>query len=55
MKGRVGSAESGLGAAPGSMPADGPLLVSVNEAAKLLGISRVSLYEMIRAGEIEHV
>ncbi|MGA3354631.1 MAG: helix-turn-helix domain-containing protein [Acidimicrobiales bacterium] len=37
------------------MPADGPLLVSVNEAAKLLGISRVSLYEMIRAGEIEHV
>ena len=47
--------ESKLGERQGSVPLEGPLLVSVNEAAKLLGISRASLYEMIRAGEIEHV
>ncbi|MGA3217382.1 MAG: helix-turn-helix domain-containing protein, partial [Acidimicrobiales bacterium] len=51
----VVSAETRLGQAPGSVPADGPLLLSVNAAAKLLGFSSRSVYELIRTGELEHV
>jgi excisionase family DNA binding protein len=47
--------ESRLGEAPGSVPADGPLLLWVNAAGKLLGISSSSMYKLIRTGEIEHV
>jgi excisionase family DNA binding protein len=32
-----------------------PLLMSVANAAKHLGIGRASLYELVSAGEIEHV
>ena len=32
-----------------------PLLVRVEEAARLLGLSRSTLYEMLAAGEIESV
>lgn len=34
---------------------EGPLLLSVAAAAKHLGLSRGSLYELINRGEIEHV
>ena len=34
---------------------EGPLLQSVTAAAKHLGISRGTLYELINRGEIEHV
>jgi len=49
------SAETRLGEAPGAVPGEGPLLLSVNAAAKVLGVSRTSLYQMMTAGEIEHV
>ena len=51
----VVSAETRIGEVPGSVPADGPLLLSVSAAAKVLGVSRTSLYQMMTAGEIEHV
>jgi excisionase family DNA binding protein len=51
----VVGAESRLGEAPASIPAEGPLLLSVNAAGKLLGFSSRSMYELIRTGEIEHV
>jgi excisionase family DNA binding protein len=34
---------------------EGPLLLSVATAAKHLGVSRGTLYELINRGEIEHV
>lgn len=33
----------------------GPLLFSVKGAAETLGVSRGTLYELVRSGEIEHV
>lgn len=36
-------------------PDGGPLLLSVKEAATLLGVSRNQLYELLNAGEMEHV
>jgi excisionase family DNA binding protein len=36
-------------------PDGGPLLLSVQEAAKYLGISRALVYELVNAGEIESV
>ena len=51
----VVSAETRLGEPPGSVPGDGPLLLSVSAAAKVLGVSRTSLYQIMSAGEIEHV
>ena len=35
--------------------ADGPMLLSVRDAATQLGISHSSLYPLIQSGEIEHV
>jgi excisionase family DNA binding protein len=52
---QVVSAETRVGEAHSSVPTEGPLLLSVNEAAKLLGFSRTSLDNIVRAGEIEHV
>jgi excisionase family DNA binding protein len=51
----VVSAETRIGEVSGAVPADRPLLLSVNAAAKVLGVSRTSLYQMMTAGEIEHV
>lgn len=36
-------------------PAAGPLLLSMGEAANLLGVSRATLWRMIRAGRLEKV
>jgi len=47
--------EGKAGQLPGNVSAEGPLLLSVNAAGKLLGFSSRSMYEMIRTGEIEHV
>jgi len=52
---QVVNAETRVGQAHGSVPGDGPLLLSVNAAGKLLGFSSRSMYELIRTGEIEHV
>ena len=46
------------GPTPGQVegaPAEAPLLLSVADAAEHLGIARASLYELIKAGGIEHV
>jgi excisionase family DNA binding protein len=42
---------------PGAVgpPGDGPLLLSVADAAKHLGVSRGMLYEMVNGGEITSV
>jgi excisionase family DNA binding protein len=39
----------------GAIPSDGPMLLSVADAAKHLGISRASLYELVNQGAIDHV
>ena len=36
-------------------PIDGPLLLGMGESAKLLGISRCTLWRLIKAGRIEKV
>ena len=36
-------------------PTDGALLLSVAEAAKALGVSRGSLYELVNAGEVKSI
>ena len=43
--------------APGAegRPSDGPLLISVADAAKQLGVSRGLLYELVNSGEITSV
>lgn len=46
--------ESRLGEVSDSMP-DGPLLLSIKNAAEHLGISRSVLYELIGTGEIKHL
>jgi excisionase family DNA binding protein len=51
----VVSAESRLGVAPDGVPAEGPLLLSVSAAGKPVGFSSRTMYELISAGEIEHV
>ncbi len=33
----------------------GPVLVTVNEAARLLSVSRSKIYEMIKSGELRRV
>lgn len=40
---------------PSNLPGDAPLLLSVPAAAKALGLSRGSVYELIARGEIEHL
>jgi len=40
----------------GVSPVDGgPLLLSVQAASERLGISRATLYDLVRSGEIEHL
>lgn len=43
--------ETSVGGAP-TVPADDALLLSVVDAAKALGVSRGSLYELVNGGEI---
>lgn len=50
----VVAAEPATSSAP-TIPGEGPLLLSVYDAAAHLGLSRNSMYELINAGEIEHV
>jgi excisionase family DNA binding protein len=38
-----------------SQPSDGPLLLSVKDAASQLGVSRSQLYELVKGGELDHV
>lgn len=40
---------------PGCPQDSGPLLLSMGEAAQLLGISRATLWRMLRAGRLEKV
>jgi excisionase family DNA binding protein len=40
---------------PTHLSANGPLLLSVKDAAKALGISYSTLYQMMNQGDIEHV
>jgi excisionase family DNA binding protein len=40
---------------PTHLSAGGPLLLSVKDAAKALGISYSTLYQMMNQGDIEHV
>lgn len=40
---------------PTHLSADGPLLLSIKDAAKSLGISYSTLYQMLNQGDIEHV
>jgi excisionase family DNA binding protein len=40
---------------PTHLSADGPLLLSIQHAAKALGISYSTLYQMLNQGDIEHV
>lgn len=40
---------------PTHLSADGPLLLSIKDAAKALGISYSTLYQMLNQGDIEHV
>lgn len=40
---------------PTHLSADGPLLLSIKDAAKALGISYSTLYQMMNQGDIEHV
>ncbi|MBS42152.1 MAG: hypothetical protein CMH83_03015 [Nocardioides sp.] len=40
---------------PSSLSNDGPLLLSVKDAAKSLGISHATLYQMMSQGDIEWV
>ena len=49
----VGTEDTYQGGRPLPVDKDGPLLLSVKDAATLLGISRTSLYQMIQTGEIE--
>jgi excisionase family DNA binding protein len=48
------SVESRVGDVP-TDPIEGPLLFSVKMASERLGVSTSVLYELVRAGEIEHV
>jgi excisionase family DNA binding protein len=48
----VESRVDGIGSSP---IGDGPLLLSVRAAADHLGISRATLYDLVRTGEIEHL
>ena len=47
--------ESALPQAVGALADGTPLLLSVKDAAKHLGISYSAMYELINRGEIEHV
>lgn len=38
-----------------ALPPPDPICVRVNEAARMIGVGRTKLYEMIAAGEIETV
>lgn len=40
---------------PAPLSADGPLLLSLKDAAKALGLSYSTLYQMVNQGDIEHV
>lgn len=40
---------------PTHLSADGPLLLSIKDAAKALGISYSTLYQMLNHGDIEYV
>lgn len=40
---------------PTHLSADGPLLLSIKDAAKAFGISYSTLYQMLNQGDIEHV
>ena len=47
--------EGRLAPAPPSPAPTGPLLVGMGAGAKLLGVSRATLWRMIRAGRLEKV
>lgn len=38
-----------------ALPPPGPICVRVNEAARMIGVGRTKLYELIAAGEVETV
>ena len=38
-----------------ALPPPDPICVRVNEAARMIGVGRTKLYEMIAAGEVETV
>jgi len=40
---------------PGSPDAAGPLLLTMGQSAELLGVSRATLWRMLRAGRLEKV
>lgn len=46
--------ESSVGGMPAA-PSEGALLLSVAEAAKALGVSRGSLYDLVNAGEVKSI
>jgi len=48
------SAEPSIGVLPNQL-GDGPLLLSIKDAAEQLGIGRSPLYELMNRGEIDHV
>jgi excisionase family DNA binding protein len=51
----VVEAHSKLETSPDQLGGRGALLLSINDAAKLLGLSRGTLYELVTRGEIDHV
>lgn len=51
----VVEAKSPIGGAPPALSEEGPLLLSIKDAAKHLGVSHSQLYEMVNTGEIHHV
>jgi excisionase family DNA binding protein len=51
----VVAAESALSQAPGPLEEGGAMLLSLKQAATHLGLSYSSLWQIVRAGEIDHV
>ena len=45
----------GRACSPGSPDAAGPLLLTMGQSAELLGVSRATLWRMLRAGRLEKV
>jgi hypothetical protein len=52
---RVLRGEAGVAAPGASRPVEGPLLMGIGAGAKLLGISRATLWRACQAGRLEKV
>ncbi|MBB5493934.1 helix-turn-helix domain-containing protein [Nocardiopsis metallicus] len=51
----VGAEETAVIKQPHPLSPEGPLLLSLKEAGKALGLSYSTVYELVNRGEIEHV